>query len=142
MRIKRITYTVLNASALIGIMLFPLYLNIVKAWPGFFFCFLKRYTHLYCPMCGGTRAAYSLAKLDLISALRYNAFAVVLIILLILFDIRCFIRLFITKNEGPLIRLWEGIAVLALMIAFFITRNVLLVFWNIDQIGDLLKYWL
>lgn len=45
-------------------------------------CVLLQATGLYCPGCGGLRAANDLAHLDLAAALSSNAFAVLLAVLL------------------------------------------------------------
>ena len=39
-----------------------------------FECVTYKFFHLYCPLCGGTRAIFALLGLDFISALKYNPF--------------------------------------------------------------------
>ena len=39
---------------------------------GYYDCFLNDVLHLYCPLCGGTRAVLALLRLDIPTAFCYN----------------------------------------------------------------------
>ena len=50
-------------------------------------CVYYELSGLYCPGCGMTRAAFSLLKLDFYQAIRYNAFSIVILPLILLYII-------------------------------------------------------
>jgi hypothetical protein len=84
-------------------------------------CFFHEWTHLYCPGCGGTRAAVLLARGDLLGALRMNAFAV----LAMGYVGACLLKTALTgKGFG-----WSvtngrpGQVLAACILAFFVVRN-------------------
>ncbi len=60
---------------IIGILLIILHLRYDKEIP----CFFYKLTGLYCPGCGITRALFSLMKLDIYQAFRYNMLVVILL---------------------------------------------------------------
>ncbi len=104
-----------------------------------FFCPVYRFLHLFCPMCGATRAVLSLLSLDFAAALRYSPAAILLLLTLLYYEIY-FARAILGKKPvrfraSPLIALGVFAA------AFCILRNVLLVTVGYDPTGDLAPYW-
>ena len=75
-------------------------------------CIFHEITGLYCPGCGGTRAMFSLIKLDFYQAMRYNA-------LIILFPILIII-LMVNKKIPKAV--WY--IILIIVILFGIIRNI------------------
>ena len=92
---------------------------------------------IYCPFCGGTRAVGALLTGDLVGALRVNAAVVLSLPLLIWADVRALVRILGKKPASPLLPLHPLIPIL-LFAAFFVLRNVLLLF-GIDPTGDFLE---
>jgi len=100
-------------------------------------CLLHDVFGLYCPFCGGTRAVGALLTGDLVGALRVNAAVVLSLPLLIWADVRALVRILGKKPASPLLPLHPLIPIL-LFAAFFVLRNVLLLF-GIDPTGDFLE---
>jgi hypothetical protein len=89
-------------------------------------CPIHEYLHLECPGCGTTRAVSALLHGHLIAALHFNAFAIlVLLPLVIVYAAICMQRAF--KKEGshwPAIPRPVTIALFALAAVFTIIRNL------------------
>ena len=129
--------------ALCGLLLsFPLYLEISSSLPAAFTsCKIHDFLHLYCPVCGLTRAISSLLEGRLtVSFLCYSPlyyFAA----MFIFFDIRAFLCLI----KGRRIQLSVAPAawsLLAVAVTFFLLRNVLLTVFHVDPLCDLIFFWL
>lgn len=85
-------------------------------------CLFHELTHLYCPGCGGTRAAILLLRGDILGALRMNVFAVIVL--------ACVpISLGYSLLTGRSIQ-WAGNSgragrvIAAFVVAFFVLRNI------------------
>jgi hypothetical protein len=119
----------IKKAAYIGIPILTALLGLLlKSLPQDFFppCIFHAVTGLYCLGCGGTRAVHSLLNGDIIKALGYNAFLVLLLPAALYFYIAGFGRVFfhksilpVPKNRAPW--LWT---LLGLAIAFMTLRNV------------------
>ena len=91
-------------------------------------CAFLETTHLYCPGCGGTRAAEALIQLDLLSSIKYNAIIPVGFLLFLYYDIRFFAS--ILKNDMSFFKnnKYIPIVIFAIfLLVYFILRNVFLV---------------
>lgn len=98
-------------------------------------CFIRDYFHIYCPGCGGTRAVEALFRLQLMKSLYYNP-AVILMLLTAVFIQS--IRIIEAKRD---IKIYKARIIaygvfLVIWSAYFIVRNILLVFYGIDMLGD------
>ena len=128
----------LNAGLLLFLLFVLVFTRAALAENSAAFCLFKLLFHLYCPFCGGTRAAAALLRLDFAAALRYNAFLTFAAIFAVFYDIKVLIAL-ILRRPRPF---WLPPAVwwslLCLLAAFFIARNALL-FAGFDPAGDLLR---
>lgn len=111
--------------------------------PQFFFpCSMKTFLHLYCPGCGGTRAVASLLHFHFIQSLQSNPLVLFMTGITGYYWTKALYMLIKNKGEahyrintGPF---W---AFLAIMIIFFVVRNILLVRFGIDYLGELAKYY-
>lgn len=140
-KVRHPTFIALHGAAVIGVLLLPLYMKLAT-WLGSIFggCIMHRF-FIYCPLCGGTRAVAALARLDLLAALQYNAFVVLLCVVILALDVWAWVRY--AKKKEPLIILpkWAWITFCAVFLAYFILRNCLMIFWGIDPTGDLVYFW-
>ena len=134
-------FLMLHAAALIGALILPLYMK-VASWLSSLFggCIMHRF-FIYCPMCGGTRAVAALVRFDFLAAWNYNAFVVLLAFVVFALDVWAWVRY--AQKKEPLIVLprWSWIAFVVALVAFFILRNVLMIFFGIDPTGDLVYFW-
>ena len=108
---------------------------------GLVFCFFHDVLHLYCPLCGGTRVLLSLLMLDIPRAFAANPLVLLLIVTFLFLDIRTLIR--IARGDAHPMRMHPSVIMYALA-AFFlygVVRNVLLVVFHFDPLGDLLPYY-
>ena len=109
-------------------------------------CFFIADYHIYCPGCGGTRALFSVLRLDFVSAFKHNAFALILLFTLIYVDIRTIIREIRGRRHKPSlpsVPYFSRYLLILLVVAFilsFVIKNVLL-FWGIDPTGEIGNYW-
>ena len=135
-------FLLINAALLLLCLLFPLYTLIVKAVsPNLSGCMLHDYLFLYCPMCGGTRAISALLQFRFLDALRYNAFVVLFVIAALVLDVVALIRLL--QNKKTILRFagWLWILLAVALVLFGILRNVLMIGFEIDPLGDLGAFW-
>ncbi|MBQ3040390.1 MAG: DUF2752 domain-containing protein [Clostridia bacterium] len=137
MKRLKITFIIVNSLAVVGVIAFVILSSIAMELD--MKCTLVEKLHLYCPGCGGTRALYSLLRLDIISSLRYNIAVPFGAFVYIFYDIKAIIALakrdeqFFSKQKFILIYAFIGILLLN-----FIVRNILLLGYGIDFIGDIL----
>ena len=99
-------------------------------------CPLHDLLHLYCPLCGGSRAILSLLRLDLPTALRVNPAVLLSLPVVLLYYARALVAFF--RGDVFLFRIPRGwtIALLSLFGVFFLVRNVLLLAFGFDPTGD------
>lgn len=102
-------------------------------------CYIREHFHIYCPGCGGTRALIALLNFDLLKSLYYNPLVMMLII-----DFISIVILNITKKRNKQnIQAYHKAniviqsAFLIGWLSFSIFRNYLLIFKDIDLLGDL-----
>lgn len=122
--------------------LFPLFRFAVGLLPSNLTgCILHDWVFLYCPLCGGTRALADLLRFDLLQAVRDNAFVALVALVAVVHYVVAWVRLL--RGQATLFRFlaWEWIAFGALLIAFGILRNVLMIRFGIDALGDLGAFW-
>ncbi len=104
-----------------------------------FFCPVYRFMHLFCPLCGGTRAGLALLSLDLSSALSLSPTACLMLLVLFYYEIWFFRALF--GKRVPRFRAFPLIALGIFAVVFCILRNLLLVFAGYDPTGELWQFW-
>lgn len=103
-------------------------------------CKVRDLLHIYCPGCGGRRAIKSLLELDIFKSLYYNPMAII-IILLIIINVYCMFCIFNKSNMSKYssFQYKTNKYVLIFMIIYFLVRNILLIFFKIDFLGDFEK---
>lgn len=128
-------FLLLSFGALFFSLLF-LYLDRFDLFDRFLICPFHVFG-LYCPTCGMTRAAHALLSLDFSFSFRANPCVFVLLFVLLwyfFFGVFALIkgdeRAFFRSGRWPL---WLLLAFLCL---WFLLRNILLLFFHIDPLGD------
>ena len=88
-------------------------------------CPIRHFLHVDCPGCGATRALYSLMHADLGAALRYNALAVVGLLVAVIAFAWYVIGLWTGRRFGTW-RQWRTVflTVCAVVAAWFVIRNI------------------
>jgi hypothetical protein len=88
-------------------------------------CYFKEWTGLSCPGCGATRSLYSLLHLDLMQALAYNPFFV-LILPYLLFGLAEMLYTVWTgkRPRGARAPRWTTKFLLIVIFAYWILRNI------------------
>jgi len=105
-------------------------------------CWIHDLLFLYCPLCGGTRAAAALARLDFVEAFRCNAAVVIFLIFFVILDLVVLIRLLRKRENWWSVPLWCWISAIGLFVGYTLLRNILMVVWGIDPTGDLVSFWI
>ena len=103
-------------------------------------CIFKHNMKLYCPGCGGSRSLVYLLRLDIIRSFIYYPALPVCAMLILDADIRAVISF--VKNSPKAImgfRLNPIIVVPVLIMLNFIVKNILLVCFGIDVLGDIIN---
>ena len=130
-----------HGAAILGVLLFPLYVKITSYLGGIFGdCLMHRF-FIYCPLCGGTRALAALLRFDLVTAWNCNAFVVILAFVAIGIDVWAWVRYFQKKEPLVILPNWTWIVFCASLVFYLILRNVLMIFFGIDPTGDLGFFW-
>ncbi|OJU12082.1 MAG: hypothetical protein BGN88_02600 [Clostridiales bacterium 43-6] len=91
-----------------------------------FYCPNYRYTHLYCPGCGGGRALYDITHLNLLTALDHNVIFTLFAPVLIYLVIKYYIRIVFHKDPLPFFPLtsFNSYLIIAVILLFFVLRNI------------------
>lgn len=97
--------------------------------------------HLYCPGCGGTRAMVALFRGQIVHSVLCNPLSAYLAVGFFCFDALSLRRILRDEPGAVRIPMWYVWVLLALLIVHFIVRNVLLVYFGIDYLGDLHTFW-
>lgn len=105
-------------------------------------CIMHDLLHIYCPLCGGTRAFIALCRGQPYLSLQYHPLALYFAVGFVAFDGIALHRL-LRRREGPLYSIpkwyWAGAVVIAAIV--FGIRNIALIGFGWDNIGDLIGYW-
>ena len=134
-------FLALHGAAILGALLLPLYMKVASWLSGIFGgCLMHRF-FIYCPLCGGTRAVAALIRLDLVAAWNYNALVVILAVIALGLDVWAWVRYFQKKEPLIILPKWSWIAFCTVLVAYFILRNALMIFFGIDPTGDLVYFW-
>ena len=104
-------------------------------------CAMHDLWHIYCPGCGGTRAMIALFRGQLLHSLACNPLSVYIAVGFVFFDIRAAIAIARDEHRVLHLRAWYFWVMLALAVVFFVARNLLLVRYGVDYLGDLGSYW-
>lgn len=102
-------------------------------------CMFSLVMHLYCPGCGCTRAAEALLRFDLLASLAANPTVLLGGCLLLYYEIRLFLFMKRGKDRAP--SLLPAVIFFGCFTVYAVLRNVLLVYFQIDPLGDHLMYW-
>ena len=96
------------------------------------------YFGLYCPTCGMTRAAHALLRLDFAASLAYHPLLPLFIVMVLYYEIAhlCSVLKGRKLLRHPRRMLYFTVGA---FVAFFILRNVLLLGFGIDPVGDFIK---
>ncbi len=108
---------------------------------GLYFCAFSRLFHLYCPACGGTRAAVALLRLDVWQSLLYHPVVAVMAALAVYYDGAALLSLISGRMEYARSVRWKTAYLIPVaLVLHFVLRNLLLLL-GVDPIGDLLPYY-
>lgn len=105
----------------------------------FFHCLMHDVFRLYCPFCGGTRAARALAAFHVSEALALCPTVICLVPLVLLLDLRAFLILCRGSDRTLLPRLAVTL-LLAFLLAGTALRNVMMLYGH-DPTGELAAFW-
>lgn len=106
-------------------------------------CSIHEILHLYCPGCGGTRAVYEFLNFHWIRSFCTHPLVLFIAVILVEYYIGAIVTL--VRNDGKryyYLRVWFCYAALGIVVLNTVLRNVLLVYFHYDYIGDLLPYWM
>jgi len=124
------------------LLLYGAYTALAKNVRLFGFCGMKEFLHIYCPFCGGTRAFATLFfHFDIVQSLKENILVFFMALRFVLLDITAIYSL-IRKKEKILIFLSkEAVVWLVIIIFYCIVKNVLLIFYSWDPLGELVRFY-
>ena len=102
-------------------------------------CAVHDIFHVYCPGCGGTRALFALLRGQILRSMYYNPALLLGILLIGYYEISVLLTLI--KKNGKCYydrKGWLVYGYVAMLLLFALVRDVLLVYFGIDMIGDFL----
>ena len=106
-------------------------------------CVMHNYFHLYCPGCGGTRAFDAFLRGEILVSVSYNPFFLLLAGMVGYYYLLAFYT-FVIKKDGKIyynIPVDFMIKMAVILVVYTILKNVLMIFWGIDPLQDLVVYW-
>ncbi len=106
-------------------------------------CAFPTYFHIYCPGCGGTRAVRYLMHGDVVRSFMAHPVVIYLLILYVQSVCVSVYTIFIKKDMVVryYVRIWELWLLLGIVVGSFLIRNLLVVFFGIDFLGECAPYW-
>lgn len=102
-------------------------------------CPLHDILHVYCPVCGGSRAVFAILRFDFPTAFRLNPPVLLSFPVLLFYYVKALIAFI---RGGPFsyrVPCGWTIALLSLFVVFFVVRNVLLIGFGFDPAGDFIR---
>ena len=106
-------------------------------------CLVKKFLHVYCLGCGGTRAFDFMMEGRIIESLKANPLAVNLVLLYLSYFAGATYT-FLIKKDGKIYYNYCSFvlkAVIVITAVFFIIRNFLMICCGYDFLGDCVIYW-
>lgn len=141
--IKKRQFIVLSLCMLLIPLFAFLYTKAADSYPIYFLpCGLKTYFHLYCPGCGGTHAVDALLHLRLIESFFYNPLVLYMAACVVYYWVKFTICL-VRQHGDARFNIYLGSlwGLLFFLILYTILRNVALVSFGMDYLGELSQYW-
>lgn len=138
-------YVVLLVFVVVGLMAAILYhvlnLRVEGSQPT---CFVNDFMHIYCPGCGGSRAIDWLLHGHILKSAAANPIVIYSLFLFLYYFIPATYTYAIKRdgNKHHKFHMWTLYGLLVVVVGFFIIRNVLLVAFHYDYLGDCLDYWI
>lgn len=99
-------------------------------------CYFRTKWGIYCPGCGGTRALFAILNGEILASVRYNPITLLFLIDLIFVPITYLIEKSNKELSLAKIRLMYNLSLLIFIFVYFIARNLLLIYFGIDLLGD------
>ncbi|MGN0496949.1 MAG: DUF2752 domain-containing protein [Lachnospiraceae bacterium] len=132
-----IIINVVSAGALfvMGIYIILQQIDVIPTIP----CMMHDLLHIYCPGCGGTRAAFALLHGHIIKSICYNPILLIGLILIVYYE--CGVLLTIIKKNGKkyyIANAWPVYVYLIFVFVYAIFRDVMLLGFQIDMLHDFL----
>ena len=93
------------------------------------------YFGLYCPVCGMTRAAHSLLRFDFAAMISYHPLMPLFIAMILFYETALFMSVWQRRRVLAHPRRMAYFTVAAFLV-YFIVRNVMLLIFKIDPVGD------
>ena len=103
------------------------------------YCLCHDLLHLYCPFCGCTRAGLALFRLDFAASFSANPLVILFCFALAFYNGVSLCQIWCEKEIPDLRR--YGPFVLVLLVLFAVLRNILMIFFGIDTLGELVGFW-
>lgn len=131
-----------HALAVAAVLLFPYY----RLGAGVVFsflpsCLLHDVFHIYCPLCGGTRAVDAILHFHFPEAMRFNPLVVTFLLLAAVWYGIAWVRLFRGKSLLAPVPKALSVSIAVAFVGYWIVRNLLLIAFGVDPMGDLVGFW-
>lgn len=106
-------------------------------------CFMNFYWHIYCPGCGGTRAFDYFMHGNFIKSIMAHPVNVYLAVLYLSYFVRATYTYLFKKDGKQYYKFhpWTLVVLMVMVVLFFILRNVAMIYFDYDFLGDCIKYW-
>lgn len=130
---------ILNISLIAFAVIYTLYFSLTEGTEHEIGCYVKENFHIYCPGCGGSRGLRAFLQLDFLSSFILFPAIDIAAVLVIGYDIRLLISL-IKKDTSYTdnYRFFPFILIPIVILLNFVIRNILLICFGIDYIGDII----
>ncbi len=128
---------IMNSALILFALIYTLTVSLLSENEGESICFIQRNLHIYCPGCGGSRSLLAFLKFDLLSSFVLYPPIIISALVILDYDRRLLITL-IRKDPSKTasFKFYTFLIIPASIILTFIIRNILLICFKIDTVGD------
>jgi hypothetical protein len=136
--IKRTVFIlfIINGSLLLISLIYVVLFSLDKIFIVGDRCSFQSLFGIYCPGCGGSRSLAALFKFDILSSLSFYPPILISIFTIIYYDVRLVLSFFFDLKQS---KYWLFLLIPISIILNFIIRNVLLLVFEIDTVGDFIN---
>ena len=133
-------FVILNLSLILFAVVYTVAVKSLEGTENEIKCVVQQTLHIYCPGCGGSRSLRALLSFDFLKSFTLYPPILISAVAVLDYDVRLLVALL--KKKASLISSYKFKIFLIIPISIiltFLVRNLLLLGFGIDTVGDIIK---